>query len=101
MMLLAKLACKRQNKMPKMVPQKSMKKLDNFIAEFANFDLEKDSDKVILLSFFVTEVEKKEEISTKKLKDIYEIAGLPAPQNFGGEISNLLRSKRLIKTKSG
>ena len=80
---------------------KKMKKLENFIAEFKDFDSEKDSDKVILLSFFTTEILKKTEISTKDIKQLYEIAGLPVPQNFGGEISSLIRKKLLLKTKTG
>lgn len=77
------------------------KKLENFLKEFKNFDLEKNSDKVVILVFFTTEVLKKLEATTKDLKYIYEIAGLPAPQNFGGEIGILRKRERLLKTKTG
>lgn len=77
------------------------KKVNRFLSGLKNFDTETDSNKVLLLSFFWIEILKKPEIDTKGLKQLYEIAGVPYPQNFGGEIKNLLRSKEFIKTKGG
>lgn len=77
------------------------KKVNNFLSSLKNFDIETDSNKVLLLSFFWIEILKKPEVDTKELKQLYEIASMPCPQNFGGEIKNLLRSKGFIKTKGG
>jgi len=77
------------------------KKVNSFLSSLKNFDAETDSNKVLLLSFFWIEILKKSEVDTKKLKQLYENAGVPYPQNYGGEIKNLLRSKRFIKTKGG
>lgn len=77
------------------------KKLNDFITSIKNFDPISDSDRLLFLSFFHTEVLKNSEITTKDLGFLYELANLPTPQNFGGEIKQLLKTKKLIKTKKG
>ncbi|MDP3988147.1 MAG: TIGR02391 family protein [Candidatus Levybacteria bacterium] len=77
------------------------KKLNDFIASIDKFDTLAETQKVILLSCFYTEILVNSEITTKNLKECYDLADLPSAQNFGGEIRQLLKTKKFIKTKSG
>lgn len=77
------------------------KKLSNFLSNLKSFDVETDSNKALFLSFFWTEMQKNPQITTSDLKILYQLANLSIPQNFGGELKNLLKSKRITKTKSG
>lgn len=77
------------------------KKLNDFIASIDRFDSLAETQKVILLSYFYTEILVNSEITTKNLKECYDLADLPSAQNFGGEIKQLLKTKKFIKTKSG
>ena len=78
-----------------------MKKLNDFITSINDFGSLSDSDKVIFLSYFGTELLKNPDVTTKNLRDFYNQADLPSPQNFGGEVKQLLRSKKFIKTSNG
>lgn len=62
------------------------KKLNDFIASIDKFDSLAETQKVILLSYFYTEILVNLEITTKNLKKCYDLADLPSAQNFGGEI---------------
>lgn len=77
------------------------KKLSEFIASIKNFDSSSDSAKLVFFTYFHTEILKNSEITTEDLKSLYDLTDLPAPQNFGGEIKQLRRIKKLIKTKTG
>jgi hypothetical protein len=59
------------------------------------------SEKLLYLTYFFTEVLKHPFVTTKDLKILFDLADLPTPSNFGGEIKYLLRRKKLIKTKRG
>lgn len=77
------------------------KKLNKFIISLPDFNSAIDTIKVLFLSFFFTEELKNPQVVTADLKKLYQLANLSLPQNFGGEIKNLLKTKRLTKTKSG
>src|SRR3989344_1053092 len=80
---------------------KMRKKLNEFIISIKDFYSAPGSDKVAFFIYFHTEVLKNPEINTKELKSLYDLADLPTPQNFGGEIKRLRRTNNLIKTKTG
>lgn len=77
------------------------KKLNDFISSIDNFDSLSETQKVILISYFNTEILNNLEITTKNLKECYSLADLPSGQNFGGEIRQLIKAKKFIKTKTG
>jgi len=79
------------------------KKLNEFINSITTFNALSNANKFLCFIYFHTEVLKKHQTTAKIVKDFYNLIGLPAPQNFGGEIKKL-RSKRktlLIMTPSG
>lgn len=77
------------------------KKLKNYLSELGTFDSQTDSNKVLLLSFFFTEELQNFQITTSDLKLLYSLADLPTPENFGGEIRQLLRDKKFIRSRGG
>lgn len=77
------------------------KKLDSYLSKLGDFDNQSDSNVVLILSFFLTEKLKNPQITTLDLKSLYMLTNLSVPQNFGGEIRQLLKDKRFIKSKGG
>ena len=58
------------------------KKLNDFIASIDKFDTLAEAQKVIFLSYFYTEILVNSEITTKNLKECYDLADLPSAQKF-------------------
>lgn len=82
-----------------MRPTKTL--LNKFVTSIPEFDASTDSIKVLFLTYFFTETLKNPQITTLDLKSLYQLSDLSTPQNFGGEIKNLLKSKKLSRAKSG
>jgi len=81
--------------------QPTKTKLNKFISSIPEFDSSTDTVRVLFLSFFFTEMLKNPKITTLDLRSLYQLSDISTPQNFGGEIKNLLKSKRLNRHKRG
>lgn len=77
------------------------RRLDDFIDSIKGFSSESKSQKLLNFVFFATEIIRREQVTVGNLKQLFDLADLPTPRNFGGEISHLLRKKQLIRRKNG
>jgi len=76
-------------------------RLNKFISSIPELNSLSGTLKVLFLIFFFTEDLGNTYITTTDLKSLYKLTNMSTPQNFGGELRSLLKSKKLSRTKEG